>query len=349
MVNMPGLLYNPYMEQPKKKRKTKAQKEQAHRLRVLVVVLMLAAVIALILIYSNHTALRDAFMSVSAPDIDISLNAPADIPAPSPMPEQPYLDLYFFDVGQGDSALLISPSGKTMLIDAGDAEHVLKLSLLLGKLNIKRIDALVATHPHNDHIGGMRQIIKTYDIGAFYMPDAEHTTSAYEGMISALWDKGISSTVLASGTGDTISWDDDVLIEVLSPYKNNGFSDLNDQSLMLKFTYAGRTLLFTGDAGLEAEETAVNIAGVDAFKADILKVPHHGSEWASPKFFIDAVQPKAAVISCGKNNDYGHPEAAVLGLLNDCNASVYRTDENGTVRAVVTPTDILIASVSRGD
>ena len=308
----------------------------SHRLRITVTALIILAVAALLYFYSDKAALKEAFGGLSAQDIALDTSAlSSDIPQPSPMPEGEYLDIYFFDVGQGDSILLKAPSGSTMLIDAGDAEHVIKLASCLKKTGVERIDALVATHPHTDHIGGMRRIIENYEIGAFYMPDAEHTTSAYEGMIAALYDKGIESNILCADNGTLINWDDDVKVEVLSPFADTDFADLNDQSVILRVSYGGRALLLAGDAGPEEEQLALNLLGENAFRADILKVPHHGSDWGSPDSFINAVSPRVAVISCAINNDYGHPEAGVLEKLADCGASVYRTDKFGTVRILV--------------
>ncbi|MEG1810233.1 MAG: MBL fold metallo-hydrolase [Clostridia bacterium] len=329
-----------------KKRKTKKQKQNAHSLRVIASLCLVALLFAGIWYFSDPSGAKNVFSNLTLLIDRIKAEAPSQgspFPQPSAMPEGPFMDVYILDVGQGDSIFIKSPSGKTMLIDTGESEYVLRVNSFLKQLGVSHIDVLIATHPHSDHIGGMRRIIEAYDVGAFYTSDTEHTTSAYEGMLAALEDKGVTLTKLWAGAGVNIPWDDNVEIDVLSPYKHCSFSDLNDMSLVLRLKYGNTAILLTGDAGFAAEELALNMASPSSFAADVLKVGHHGSSDATSAEFFNAVSPEIAVISCGRDNDFGHPAPSLLEFFQNNGVKYYRTDENGTVRLLFTGKNVISA------
>ncbi|MBK1813685.1 MBL fold metallo-hydrolase [Clostridium sp. YIM B02505] len=237
------------------------------------------------------------------------------------------LVVHYIDVGQGDS-ILIQTKEKNFLIDAGPKENEDKLLSYLKKLNIKRLDYVIATHPHEDHIGGMTNIIKAYDIGKFYAPKVTNTTKTFQNMMLALKDKNMNVNVLKPGMGGNIDLGENTKVEVFSP-NSSKYDDLNNYSPIIKVTYGKNSFLFTGDAE-KLEENEVLQKKYD-IKADVLKVGHHGSSSSTGRDFLSKVSPSIAVISCGKDNDYGHPHKETLKTLGDGKVKVYRTDVSGTI------------------
>jgi competence protein ComEC len=233
----------------------------------------------------------------------------------------------YIDVGQGDS-ILIQTNDKTMLIDAGPKENEDKLLTYLKKLNIKKLDYVVTTHPHEDHIGGMTSVIKDYSIGKFYAPKVTTTTKTFQNMILALKDKNLKINILKPGMGSDINLGENTKVEVFSP-NSEKYEDLNNYSPIIKVSYGRNSFLFTGDAE-KLEEKEVLQKNYD-IKADVLKVGHHGSSSSTGKDFLSKVSPSIAVISCGKGNDYGHPHKETLKTLEQLKVKVYRTDLSGTI------------------
>lgn len=234
------------------------------------------------------------------------------------------LKVSFIDVGQGDSILLETPEGNAMLIDAGGNDCGHKVVEYIKKQNINRLDVLVGTHPHEDHIGGLDTVIKSFDIGKVYMPKVSTTTKTFEDVLSEIKEKGMKIT--AARAGMTIDLDPELTVRILAP-NSEKYKDLNNYSVVLKVTYGKTSFLFTGDAEEKSEN---EMMGFD-LKADVLKVGHHGSDSSTAERFLEAVSPEYAVISVGKHNDYGHPDEKILERLENSNVKVYRTDEDKTV------------------
>ena len=234
------------------------------------------------------------------------------------------LKIHYINVGQGDSEL-IQQGDKNMLIDTGTNASTDTLISYLQSQNIKKIDYLVLTHPHEDHIGGADAVINKFDIGTIYMPKVTTTTKTFEDVITAMKNKDLKAT--APNPGDTFKLGE-ANCEILGPINSNK-EDLNTYSIVLKVTLGNNKFLFTGDAQKTNEEDMIN-KGYD-LSADVLKVGHHGSHTSTSEAFLNKVNPKYAVISCGKNNDYGHPHKETMERLQSKNISVYRTDESGNI------------------
>lgn len=234
----------------------------------------------------------------------------------------------FIDVGQGDSILVQAPSGKNMLIDAGVPEAGDKVVSYLKSRGVNKIDILVATHPHSDHIGGLPEVISVFYIGDLYMPKVGNNTYSYEKLLNSIKRKKI--TVKTGKAGVKLDLGDDVDALMLAP-NSTYYDDLNNYSVVIKIKYGNNTFLLTGDAGTVSEKEMLE-AGYD-LKADVLKVGHHGSAYSTSLPFLNAVNPRYAVISVGKNNDYGHPAKVTLNKLKAHHIIVYRTDQNGTIVA----------------
>lgn len=233
------------------------------------------------------------------------------------------LRIHFIDVGQGDSIFTELPNGETMLIDAGPTGGV-TASYIKG-LGCSRLDYVVATHPDADHITGMPQVLGSFSVGKFFMPDKEHTTGTFERMLNAVAANGCMAEYAFAGK--TIVRTGDLSVSFVGPAK--AYNENNSSSAVIKLVYKNNTVLFTGDAETDAETDMIN-AGFD-LKADVLKVGHHGSTSSTSEAFLRAVSPKIAVISVGADNSYGHPAQPVLALLNGFGVEIYRTDEAGTI------------------
>ena len=237
----------------------------------------------------------------------------------STIPQDNNLRVYCLDVGQGDS-ILITNNNKTMLIDASTNEMGSRVVKYLNDLGIKKIDYLVGTHPHEDHIGGLDNVIKNFDIGTIYMPNVVATTKTFEEVIDAISAKKLKVT--SPKTGDKFSVGN-AECEVMSI--RNDKDDYNNCSIVIKMDFNNVSYLFTGDAeeSVEASRKWPHI--------DVLEVGHHGSNTSSSKKFLEQIKPEVALISVGQGNTYGHPTQATLKRLSNIGAKIYRTDENGTI------------------
>ncbi len=233
------------------------------------------------------------------------------------------LKVYITDVGQADS-ILIRDGNYNMLIDAGNNSDGEKLVKYYKELGITSFKYVFASHPHEDHIGGMDDIINNFDIENFYMPDKLSTTKTFEDMLDALERKNLKYIV--PKVNDKLSLNNSN-IDVI--YVGSDESDINDSSIVLKLNYFSNSFLFTGDLGSNKEKEILN-SGAN-IKADVLKVGHHGSSYSTASLFLDKVNPSFAAISVGKNNIYKHPASSTLEKLNKRGIKVYRTDLDGTI------------------
>ena len=241
--------------------------------------------------------------------------------------------VHFIDVGQGDSELVELPNGQTMLIDAGTPQSGNQVANEIKSLGYSRIDYLVATHPHADHIGGMAEIINSFDIGEIYMPKVSTTTATYENLLDAIAAKGLS--IHTAKAGVTIAADNTFSVQIISPMLDD-YADINDWSAIIRYNTASKNVLFTGDAGKDV------IRDTNPGKIDVLKVSHHGSRTGTDEALATELSPAYAVISCGLNNSYGHPHEEVLDALKG--TQLYRTDLQGTIDMTIDANGISIAS-----
>lgn len=237
--------------------------------------------------------------------------------------------VHFIDVGQGD-CILINSEGHYILIDAGEIDQGNKVVNYLHKQGVYKLDLVIATHPHSDHIGGMAEIIEQIEIEKYMMPRLPEelipTNWIYDDFLQALSDNGIKVT--ASKPDMTLAFGNGVLT-VLGPIPNS-YTTLNSSSLVCRFDYGEKSFLFTGDAEAEAEDAMLK-RDRDALKADVLKVGHHGSSTSTTRKFYNAVDPEYCVIMVGLSNDYGHPHRETRQLLKEKGVPVYRTDLQGSI------------------
>ena len=253
------------------------------------------------------------------------------------------LFIAFLDVGQGDCIFLRAPDGKTMLVDSGPAGSFGRIKRFLDKQGVTRLDMVVATHMHEDHIGSMREVVEQYEIGAFYLSPFDIESSAYARLVEALDERGVAAVPVYASATSVLAWSDaaDTEVRVLAPYAVQ-YEDENDTSVMLHVRYGQTAALLTGDATALSERLAVKAQHNRYLRANVLKVGHHGGASSTSKKFLSAVKPEIAVISVGKSNDYDHPSAAVLERLSGEGARVLRTDERGTIRILLDGTRALV-------
>lgn len=237
---------------------------------------------------------------------------------------QDKLNVLFFNVGQADCELIIV-NGKTMLIDAGNRSDGEAIVNALKELGISKLDYVIGTHVHEDHIGGMSYIVDSFEIGNFYLPyNTTSTTTYYEKLLTSLTNKNMS--VQQAEVGDTFDLGE-ASCEIMA-VRNDEPDNINEESIVVEITYGTQKFLFMGDAE-EANEKLRKWNDVD-----VLKVGHHGSNTSSSEDFLKQILPEIAVISVGEGNSYGLPKEKILNRLENLGTTIYRTDEDGTIQIV---------------
>ncbi|MCQ2481461.1 MAG: MBL fold metallo-hydrolase, partial [Clostridia bacterium] len=240
--------------------------------------------------------------------------------------------VYFADVGQGDCTLLIC-NDKTMLIDAGENGHESDVFNLLYSQGIKQLDYIVVSHPHSDHIGGISEVIDEFGCEKLYtqkLPEGTEIDAKYTWSLIEKSAERSETEISFLSFGDSFDFGG-AKVDVLGPVTIDA-ENLNNSSLILKITYGSTSFLFTADAESD-EEMAMLEQNID-LKSDVLRVAHHGSKYSSSTEFLEAVSPRYAIISVGKNNDYGHPHEQAIQRLEEYTSEIYRTDRCGTIKAL---------------
>ncbi len=255
----------------------------------------------------------------------LSACAPATPPEPSAQSEgTAETQVHFIDVGQGDSTLIIS-GDQAMLVDAGTNEAGDDVVEYIRSLGIEKLDYVIGTHPHEDHIGGLDDVITAFDTDVVIMPEKQTNTATFESVLDALMDKGQSLTAPVPGTTCVLG---SCEFTIVAPVEDYG-SNLNNWSVGIILTCDEVSFAFFGDAETAAEQDILD-SGAD-IRADVLKVSHHGSDTSTGQDFLDAIDPEYGVISCGQDNSYGHPCQETLDKL--AGVELRRTDLAGTVVA----------------
>ncbi len=295
----------------KKKDKRKKQKRQGFRL-ILAVILLIIAAIALKVIPGAWE-----FLAKYLPFIE----QPREITVPDGE-----MAVHFLDVGQGDCSLIVMPDGKTALIDASTNDARDSILEYLSVNGVKHIDYFILTHPHADHIGSARAVIESLPVGKVVMTDIETNTAVFENLLKAIDKKNIPIHIAKTGEIITLA---NANLKILGPVKKT--DDLNNMSIVCRLDYGKTSFIFTGDAEEPAEADMLEKHSHSEFKADVIKIGHHGASTSSSLGFINAVKPKYAVISCGKDNTYGHPHTETIDTLNQLNIQYFRTDKQGNI------------------
>ena len=245
------------------------------------------------------------------------------------------LHVKVYDVGQGDSVLITTPAGKHILVDGGPGNKLVSLLGASLPFYSRALDVVVLTHPHEDHLSGLVEVLKHYEVAQVWMEKVVHTTDLYLSWLDLLKTKKIK--VGAPKIGDQIEYPDGVRIKILWPKQEliKEESDLNSTSIVMLLEYKNFSALLTGDAGQNDQPYAWSL---DSWKSrkklDLLKVPHHGSSTGLKDEFLEVVKPSVAIVSVGAKNKYGHPSKVTLEKLANSDSKVFRTDTSGSVEVV---------------
>lgn len=232
--------------------------------------------------------------------------------------------VHFIDIGQGDSTL-INVNNKNILIDSGPNSAESDLISYLKKNKIKKLDYLITTHPHEDHIGNIDSILKTFKVENFLAPKAIYDSKDFKNMIIALKEKNMNIDIL-SNNSSKINLGENIKVDIFSS-KSTNHENINNYSPLIKISFINTSFLFTGDAEEELEQELLD----NNIDSDVLKVGHHGSSTSSSESFLSKVSPNISVISCGINNKFNHPTKETLDKLKNIDSTIYRTDEDGTI------------------
>lgn len=260
------------------------------------------------------------------------------VPPESYKPTGPELKVVYLYIGQGDSAFLRLPNGKTALIDGGGTPSWSKLDYEPGREKVvpflqaegvKKLDYVVISHPHGDHIAGLLEVFRSFPVDVLIDPALEHDEPEYAELLGLA--KARNSDYQVVGEGDTLDWDPALKIDVFGPPRDFAYEHLNDNSVVLRIVHGEVAFLFSGDAEAESEDRLAR-KYKRALKAHVLKAGHHGSKTSSTPRFLDAADPETVVISCGQRNLFRHPHRITLSRLTARGVQVFRTDEDGDVQ-----------------
>ena len=246
------------------------------------------------------------------------------------MPEESaedLLEIHYIDVGQGDAILIKGPGGENILIDAGTNSNTENLISYIQKQEVKSFTAVIGTHPHEDHIGGLDKVIDRFDVQSVYMPRVTHTTKTFEDVLDSIDRKGLRIKSAASGVKIPITFGDAMFLAPVS----ETYKDLNNYSGVLRLEYGDHVYIFTGDAEELSEKEMLSTHSPALLRAQVLKVGHHGSVSSTSSDFLNTIQPIYGIISMGKDNSYGHPHKEILESLENSGVNVLRTDLDGTI------------------
>lgn len=259
------------------------------------------------------------------------------------------LKIFFIDVGQGDSCVIVTPKNNVIVIDGGgssdpnfDVGKNTVVPYLLDR-GITKVDYLMVSHFDNDHCGGLMYVIKTLNIKNLLISKQSKKTKEYENLINLVNTKNINIIVVKKG--DTVNIEKEINFKILYPTSNLKFDDLNNNSIVAKLMYKNFSILFTGDIEKQAEQAILKLYNSKTLKSTVLKVAHHGSKTSSTEEFLKTVNPKIALIGVGKDNNFGHPNGDVLKRLENINTKIYRTDINGEISIETTGTEVEIKCI----
>jgi competence protein ComEC len=233
--------------------------------------------------------------------------------------------VHFIDIGQGD-ATFIEILGQTMLIDAGEKEHAEKIIEYLKSYDVEKLDYVIATHPHEDHIGGMGEVLSAFDVASFYMPDKHLVTKSFQHMMSEVKNHGLDPLYIKGGM--VLNFSEDIRLEFLSPNRDS-YLNPNNYSPIMRLVVGNNAFLFTADAEELIEQEVLRL-GVP-LEAEVMKVPHHGSKTSSSEAFLEKVTPRYGVVTSGLGNDHNLPSPEILERYDTLGIQILLTEELGTI------------------
>ena len=250
------------------------------------------------------------------------------------------LKMEFLDVGQGDAIFIITPGNSRILIDGGPSKAISSRIVNLLPLNDKRIDLIILTHPHADHVTGLTAVLKDFEVRSIIFNPEDYDSKTFSDFMAAVKDEvAKGAKIIKVKTGDLISFGDLKLRVIWDPYSldsptspNLASNNPNDRSIVTEFSYKNFDAFLPGDE--EIPEAERMLASVALSPVEVLKVAHHGSRNGLNDNLLNVLKPDLAVISAGKGNSYGHPHPETINLLSEAGTKVLRTDLNGTIEVV---------------
>ena len=236
--------------------------------------------------------------------------------------------IYFFDVGQGDAMLIKTADNRNILIDGGPTDEVAKLLDDVIPMWHRQLDVVMLTHPHSDHVTGLLKVLERYQVGEFWYTGTEYDSETYRALLAEITQHKIP--IRLANQGDNLTLGTAQLRVIFPIVEKPAVADANSTSIVSIFQYKNFSAIFTGDI-LTADEPQFLSAVPDV---DIIKVPHHGSQYSSGANFLSAAKAEIGVIEVGANNSFGHPHPDILARYQAANTAIYRTDQDGTVEIV---------------
>ena len=239
------------------------------------------------------------------------------------------LHIYYLNIGQGDAALVRTPGRQYVLIDGGPGDAVLGELAAVMPFFARRIDVVMLSHPHADHLDGLIEVLDRYDVGVVMMTGVSYGYQGYERFLELIDEQGVE-VVFVNGDVDYAL--DDVVLDIIYPFESlagREFENVNNSSISFRLLYGERSFYFSGDLEEEGEEELVHSA-LD-LKSDVLKAGHHGSRTSNSEALLDVVQPEWGVISCGVDNQFSHPHPETITHFQERSMTIYRTDLDGRV------------------
>ncbi len=246
-----------------------------------------------------------------------------------------FLHVYFLDVGQGDSIYVRTMNNVDMLIDGGPCNNVLSELGDIMPFYDRKIEYILLTHPHADHVSGLIEVIKRYEVGRIISTDAVHTSNEYLEWLTTIKEKNIPFQLIRNG--DVINLDEDVEFRIFWPensYRDKNIDNLNNTSIVGKLTYNNIDFMLTGDAEDEVQNAILKNYSADELQSEIYKVAHQGSKDSANEDFIKAINPELSIIFAGVDNKFGHPHQIALDLLSSINSEILRTDQNSRIEVI---------------
>ncbi len=329
----------------KKRRKARKRRKQAREAAKKVLYTLITIVILLAaLIVVNEKWLHCKYIPSTEKIIDfLGIERHPEV-----IVEQDEISVHFIDVGQGDCIFIDTPD-KDMLIDCGEVEYASRVIRYLHRYDVRKLDYIIASHPHSDHMGGMSRIMTAFHVGEFIMPDVPSdmipTLDFYTDAMNVVSAKGIALNY--SQIGRSIELCEGTRLDIIGPI-GTGYSDLNSYSVIAKLVSGNRSFLFTGDTEKDAEYVLTDSWLID-ISADVIKVPHHGSSSSSSVGFVKRVDPEYAVISVGADNTYGHPSTDVVAFYRAMDCEVLMTMHSGDIVFITDGNDIRYVEANSRD
>ncbi|MCK5686003.1 MBL fold metallo-hydrolase [bacterium] len=251
------------------------------------------------------------------------------------------MHITYFDVGQGDAILIQTPFGQNILIDGGEDEKIIKsLSEELPWWD-KRIDLMILTHPHSDHVGGLLDVLKRYDVLKILYTGAIHNSPDYIAWLKLIEEKKIDLNII--NHPQKILLGDDLFLDIIYPRAQTDIDsqkNLNNTSIVAKLIYGQTSFLFMGDSEIEVEE--ILLEDKNKLSADVLKLGHHGSDTSSSADFLEIVDPDYAVIEVGEANRFDHPSPRIIKRLERADIEIFRTDIDGSIQFISNGVDLRV-------